>query len=160
MPDERRFQSQRAPIRPDRIRRIDRGGFVFIPNRFLHEGFLAALTQTERSLYFFLVVAGDRNGVSYYHYDRICSTLELSTDGYVEARNSLIVKDLLAFDGSRSQVLSLPSKPVVVTQPANETQAHFEHGAPVTAEQHIDVDRGDRATTGQQLRQILTTLGA
>ncbi len=159
MPDERRFQSQRAPIRPDRIRRIDRGGFVFIPNRFLHEGFLAALTQTERSLYFFLVVAGDRNGVSYYHYDRICSTLELSADAYVKARNSLIDKDLLAFDGTRFQVLSLPSKPVV-TQPANETQAHVEHGDHLTAAQHVDVECDDRATIGQQLRQILTTLGA
>src|SRR5690606_5797195 len=66
---------QRAPIRPERVRRTE-GGFAFIPNRFLHGGFFASLDHLERSLYLFLVLAGDRNGVSYYAYDKICATLE------------------------------------------------------------------------------------
>jgi hypothetical protein len=59
----------------------------------------------ERSLYLFLVLAGDRNGVSYYGYDRICSTLEITPDRFVAARNALIDMDLLATDGTRMQVL-------------------------------------------------------
>ena len=37
----------RHPIRPDRIRRIERG-FAAIPNRFLHWGFFVSLGQFER----------------------------------------------------------------------------------------------------------------
>ena len=62
-----------------RIRRID-GGFSFIPQRFLTDGFLACLQQPELLLYVFLVLAADRYGLSYYSYDRICSLIQLSTE--------------------------------------------------------------------------------
>lgn len=103
--------SRRPPIVAERVRTIN-GGFAFVPHRFLHDGFLASLGPDERSLYFLLVLAGDRNGVSFYRYDSICSTLECSLEAYIEARNGLIEKDLLAFDGTRFQVLSLPEKPI------------------------------------------------
>lgn len=94
---------------PDRIRKI-RGGFSFIPMRFYTGGFLESLTQKELLLYLFLVIVSDRNGLSYYSYDRICTTLEMDIDEYIEARNALITKDLLAFDGRVFQVLELPEK--------------------------------------------------
>jgi hypothetical protein len=97
---------------PNRLRRID-GGFSFIPHRFLTGGFLASLHQKEFLLYFFLVLASDRHGLSYYAYDSICSLLRISLDQYIEARNSLIDKDLIAFDGTLFQVLSLPDDPVL-----------------------------------------------
>lgn len=100
----------RPPIRPDRVRRIRRG-FATVPNRFLHDGFLASLSHIERSLYLFLVLAADRNGISYYGYDRICSILEITPDQFVQARNGLINLDLIATDGTRYQVLSLPESP-------------------------------------------------
>ena len=92
-----------------RIRRID-GGFSFIPHRFLTDGFLACLQQHELLLYLFLVLAADRYGLSYYSYDRICSLLQLSVDQYINARNGLLKKDLIAFDGTLFQVLELPQK--------------------------------------------------
>ena len=92
-----------------RIRRID-GGFSFIPHRFVLDGFLAALGQKELLLYLFLVVVSDRNGLSFYSYDSICTLLELNLDEYIAARDSLIKKDLLAFDGTLFQVLELPQK--------------------------------------------------
>src|SRR5262249_16137722 len=49
-------------------------------NEFSHRGFFAQLSHTERSLYFFLVLAADRNGVSFYAHDLICATLELTRD--------------------------------------------------------------------------------
>ena len=90
-----------------RIRRID-GGFSFIPHRFLTDGFVSALTPEQLLLYLFLVIAGDRNGLSFYGYDSICSLLTLSIDQYIQARDALIENDLIAFDGTLFQVLDLP----------------------------------------------------
>ena len=98
-------------LNPDRIRRID-GGFSFIPHRFLADGFLKSLSPPELLLYIFLVLAADRYGLSFYSYDRICSFLHLSVEQYIEARNGLIKKDLIAFDGTLFQVLELPATPI------------------------------------------------
>jgi hypothetical protein len=97
-------------LRPDRVRQI-KGGFSFIPHRFLSKGFLADLHQKEILLYLFLVLASDRNGLSFYSYDAICTLLELDLDQYINARNGLIDKDLIAFDGTIFQVLDLPANP-------------------------------------------------
>jgi hypothetical protein len=94
---------------PNRIRRIE-GGFSFIPHRFLTDGFLSSLHHNEILLYFFLILASDRYGLSFYSYDAMCSLLELSVDEYIEARDGLIKKDLIAFDGTLFQVLDLPAK--------------------------------------------------
>ena len=94
----------------ERVRRID-GGFSFIPHRFLTDGFLASLNQKELLLYLFLIVVSDRHGLSFYSYDTICSLLQLTLDQYIEARDGLIEKDLIAFDGTIFQVLELPSRP-------------------------------------------------
>jgi len=93
-----------------RVRHI-KGGFSFIPHRFLTDGFLAALSQRELLLYLFLVLASDRYGLSYYAYDKICSLLQFTVEDYIEARNSLLQKDLIAFDGTLYQVLDLPANP-------------------------------------------------
>jgi hypothetical protein len=94
----------------DRIRCID-GGFSFIPHRFLTDGFLKTLSQQQLLLYIFLVLAADRYGLSFYSYDRICSFLHMTLEQYTAARDGLIEKDLIAFDGTLFQVLSLPSRP-------------------------------------------------
>ena len=98
-------------LNASRIRRID-GGFSFVPHRFVTGGFLATLGQKELLLYFFLVTVSDRYGLSFYSYDAICSLLQLSLDEYVEARNGLIDRDLVGFDGTLFQVLELPLQPV------------------------------------------------
>jgi hypothetical protein len=103
----------RPPIAPGRLRRID-GSFAFIPHRFLRDGFLQSLTSDELRLYVMLVLAADRDGISFYSHRRLCSVLEMSTDAYLEARESLRRKDLIAADGVRVQVLSLPEQPVVI----------------------------------------------
>lgn len=97
-------------LNPHRVRGID-GGFSFIPHRFLADGFLASLDQGELLLYLFLILVSDRHGLSFYRYDSICSLLQMSLGQYIEARDGLIEKDLIAFDGTTFQVLDLPSKP-------------------------------------------------
>ena len=96
-------------LNPKRVRKIN-GGFSFIPHRFLSDGFLATLNPHELLLYFFLVLAGDRNGISFYSYDQICTLLQIHLERYIMARDNLIDKDLIAFDGTLFQVLELPLK--------------------------------------------------
>ncbi|MBW2736570.1 MAG: hypothetical protein JRH20_29635 [Deltaproteobacteria bacterium] len=84
-----------------------------MPNRFLLDGFFAELEHDELLLYLLLVLAGDRNGMSYYHYDKLCSLLEMPVERYLRARNNLMAMELLAFDGTRFQVLELPAEPAV-----------------------------------------------
>jgi len=125
-----RTQIGRTPIVGDRVRRIE-GGFCFIPHRFLQGGFFASLSQHELLLYFLLVLAGDHSGVSFYSCDAICALLLLKEHEYLVARNELIAKDLIAFDGKRFQVLSLPERPVS-TAKALRTEEDFEEKDPAT----------------------------
>ncbi len=101
---------KKHPINPQRARTIE-GSFAFIEHRFLRNGFFATLSHYELLLYVFLVLVADRNGLSYYSYDKICILLRISVDEYIFARDALIEKDLIAFDGYLFQVLSLPEKP-------------------------------------------------
>jgi len=122
----------RAPIVPERVRTIGSQSFAFLPHRFLRDGFFAALAPDELRLYVLLVLAADRRGLSFYHYDSICSLLEIPLESYLRARDALIAKDLIAFDGTRFQVLSLPDK------------SRFDNPAPlVTA---ADLEARDAAT--------------
>lgn len=123
---------ERKPIMPERLRRISDGTFGFIPHRFLRDGFFASLTSDELALYLFLVLAADRNGISYYTYDRICSVLEMQLERYLSTRNSLIDKDLIAFDGIRFQLLSLPPKPLQPHSRLLRTEVELEEHDPAT----------------------------
>ena len=122
---------------PQRVRQIN-GSFAFIEHRFVQNGFWEALSHQELLLYIFLVLVGDRNGLSYYSYDKICTLLKISLDEYLRARDALIAKDLIGFDGYLFQVLSLPDSPV---RPA---------GQPITDPEQMQ--RKDPAT----IRRIVT----
>jgi hypothetical protein len=86
--------------------------FAWVDRRFVFNGFLAALAPQENLLYFFLVLVADRDGLSFYNYDKICQLLQLDVDDYIQARNGLIDKQLIAFDGRQFQVLALPQTPI------------------------------------------------
>lgn len=124
------------PIVPERVRKID-GGFSFIPHRFVTHGFVSSLNQHELLLYFLLVLVGDRQGLSYYSQDRLCTMLRMTLDDFISARGSLIEKSLIAFDGFIFQVLSLPEKPFTVPPEPLRTQEDFENNDPLTIRQII-----------------------
>jgi hypothetical protein len=94
-------------LNPDRVRRI-KGGFSFIPHRFVTDGFLSSLSAPELLLYLFLVTVSDRYGLSFYSSRSICSLLHMTSENYQNARQGLIEKDLIDFDGTVFQVLELP----------------------------------------------------
>ena len=89
---------ERRPINPERVRKIT-GSFSFIEHRFLRDGFFQSLSEHDLLLYFFLILVGDRQGLSYYSYDKICMLPRITVDAYILARDALIQKDLIAFDG-------------------------------------------------------------
>jgi hypothetical protein len=121
----------KSPLCPERVRTIT-GSFAFLEHRFVRDGFWSSLSQHELLLYVFLVLVADRHGLSYYSFDKICVLLQLSLDDYLMARNALIQKDLIAFDGHLFQVLSLPPQPVL--QPARPLHSaqHMAQADPAT----------------------------
>lgn len=127
---------QKRVLKTQRIRKTT-GSFAFIEHRFLRDGFLASLTHLEMLLYLFLVLAADRHGLSFYGFESICSILKMDVDDYIEARNGLIQKDLVAFDGRLFQVLSLPASP----------------SPPRLLETLEDMERSDPATIRQIFNQ-------
>lgn len=122
---------EKTTLCPNRIRKIT-GSFAFVEHRFLREGFFQSLTHHELLLYLFLVLAGDRKGLSYYSYDKICTLLRISVDEYLPARNALIDKDLIAFDGRLFQVLSLPQHPSISPPKPLKTKGEMEKYDPAT----------------------------
>lgn len=127
---------EKSPLCPERIRKIT-GSFAFIEHRFIRDGFWSSLSQHELLLYVFLVLVADRNGLSYYSFDKLCALLQLSLDDYLLARNALIKKDLIVFEGHLFQVLSLPLTPV--RQPARPLHSapHMAQADPATIRQII-----------------------
>jgi len=123
---------QRTPIIPQRVRSTGGRGFAFVPHRFLREGFFASLLTDELLLYLLLVLTADRHGLSFYHADTLCSLLQLPHHRYLHARNSLIDKDLIAFDGTRFQVLSLPEQPLHRPVPPLRGKQDMESHDPAT----------------------------
>lgn len=108
-------------LKPDRVRKI-KGSFAFVEHRFLRDGFFENLTHNELLLYFFLTIVSNRSGVSWYGYDRICSIFRWMLEEYLDARDGLINKDLVAFDGYVFQVLDLPEKPIIEKAQIQKTQ--------------------------------------
>jgi hypothetical protein len=98
---------------PDRVRKIE-GSFSWIDHRFITGGFLRDLSTLEILLYFFLVAVSDRNGLSFYHDDRISSVLKIDLPALGKAREGLVRRSLLAYEFPLYQVLSLPSKPMAL----------------------------------------------
>ena len=99
-------------LNSSRIRKIE-GSFSWIDHRFITGGFIQDLSAVEILLYFFLVSVSDRNGLSFYHDDKICSVIKIALTSLGEARQGLISKSLLAYEHPIYQVLSLPPQPVI-----------------------------------------------
>ena len=103
-------------IDPERIRKID-GSFSWIDHRFISGRFIHDLSREEILIYLFLVAVSDRQGLSFYHDDRICSLLKIDLAALGEARQLLSERSLLAWRPPVYQVLSLPAQPVIPPSP-------------------------------------------
>ena len=98
-------------LSPDRVRKIE-GSFSWLDHRFVTGGFLRDLSTLEILLYLFLVAVSDRNGLSFYHDDRIATLLKIDLPALGQAKEGLIRRSLIAYDSPLYQVLSLTPKPI------------------------------------------------
>lgn len=101
----------------DCIRNIRQCTFGWVDHNFLHHGYLNRLSQEELLLYYFLITVADRNGVSFYDYERICQFRKMTVDDFIRARDRLCERSLLAYHEGVFQVLALPEKPRLVPSP-------------------------------------------
>jgi hypothetical protein len=83
---------------PKKIRAI-RGSFAWIDHRLMRNGFIGVMTHTDVVLYLFLIVAADKNGVSFYRKEKICDMLSLDYNQFEIAKDRLIDMKLIAFEG-------------------------------------------------------------
>lgn len=112
-------------LRPERIRKIE-GSFSWIDHRFITGGFLLDLSTLEILLYLFLVAVSDRNGISFYHDDRIASLLKIDLSSLGKARAGLVPRSLLAYEPPLYQILSLPPEPIPLPSREERTKRELE----------------------------------
>jgi hypothetical protein len=97
----------KRPIFPDRIRKIT-GSFSWLDHRLISGYYLQQMTRFEIPLYFFLVLVGDKQGLSFYSDASICELLKMESIEYYRARERLMDRSLIAYNNGLFQVLQLP----------------------------------------------------
>jgi len=108
---------------PQRVRKIEKS-FAWIDHRLLRSGYLSVMGHHDQSLYLFLALAADRNGVSFYRKEKICDLLGLDFQAFEVARDRLIELGLIAFEPYSAltpngfhQVLPVDRRPEEFTRP-------------------------------------------
>jgi len=101
---------------PQKIRKIE-NSFAWIDHRLVRNGYLQVMTHDDMVLYLFLVLASDRNGVSFYRKEKICDAVSLDFSQFEIAKDRLINMKLIAFESYSAlspngyyQVLPIESK--------------------------------------------------
>jgi len=97
--------TDRAPVDPARVRKLPRH-FAWADHRL--RNLLGELTLEETVLLFFLVLAADRNGCSYWSDATVAKKLRLREGLVVSARAGLIARGLVAYRYPLYQLLPLP----------------------------------------------------
>lgn len=106
-------------LRPDRIRKVP-ASFAWIDHQLRSSGFLQRMSSDEVSLYLFLALAADKQGLSCWRLDRIeRELLCVDVPALREAREGLVRLDLLAYrpwfkgarDGSYQLLSVVPPAP-------------------------------------------------
>jgi hypothetical protein len=82
--------------------------FSWLDHQLLSAGYLERLSAREQLLYFFLVLVGDAQGISYYSLSTISRHLKIAPERIKEARTALTEQSLIAFEEPLYQVLALP----------------------------------------------------
>ncbi len=84
-------------------------GWSWIDRRFLPE-YAPCLGRDAVLLYFFLVAVSDKAGLSYWGDTAIAANLRMAQAEVADARDELLLRDLIAYEEPLYQVLSLPEK--------------------------------------------------
>ncbi len=93
-------------ICPERRRRLPRS-FSWLDHRLARSGHLKKCSSDALTLYLFLVIVGDADGLSYYSDASMCALLPLTKETLSAARKDLINVSLIAYEAPLYQVLGL-----------------------------------------------------
>jgi hypothetical protein len=83
---------------PKNIRKI-KSSFAWINHHLMRNGFLEIMTHQDMALYLFLILAADKNGVSFYRKEKICQAVSLDYSQFEIAKDRLVNMNLIAFEG-------------------------------------------------------------
>jgi hypothetical protein len=92
---------------PARLRRPPATGWSWLDRRFVREH-AAHLSRDAVLLYFFLCTVADKHGLSFYGDGTLAALLRMSAPALIQARDELLIRDLIAHQVRFTQVLSLP----------------------------------------------------
>lgn len=107
---------------PVRMRKLPRS-YSWVDHRLMRDRFLHTLDVYEAALYFFLVLVGDHQGLSYYSDGTACRALSMEYEHLHRSRLDLIRKSLIAYEPPLYQVLELPDGPVQLYTPSRSGNA-------------------------------------
>ncbi len=96
----------KAPFVRDRIRSIG-AGFGWVDHRLVREHYVERCSHGALSLYLFLAVVCDGDGVSWWSERSLSSRLGMDVDRLRQARAELEAADLIAYEAPVWQVLQL-----------------------------------------------------
>ena len=82
---------------PQKVRKIE-NSFAWIDHRLMRNGFFEVMAHQDLVLYMFLILAADRNGVSFYRKEKICDAVSLDFSQFEIAKDRLINMKLIAFE--------------------------------------------------------------
>ena len=105
-----------------RLRRLP-ASYSWVDHRLMRGGFLQELSIEEIGLYFFLVLVGDNQGLSYYGDKTVCTSLSIEYEDLYQARIQLVRHDLIAYAPPLYQVLELPASPIQQYTPSRHGAA-------------------------------------
>jgi hypothetical protein len=94
-------------LRPDRLRQVP-AQFSWIDQRLVRENFLRHADPAAWALYLVLVTVADAQGLSYYSDASLSRLLKLDLLQLAQARQQLVVADLVVYQKPLTQVLALP----------------------------------------------------
>ena len=89
-----------------RVRRPPATGWSWVDRRFVREH-MAYLSREATLLYFILCAVADKHGMSFYADGTLAVMLHVPLSSFVQARDELLARDLIAHEMRFTQVLSL-----------------------------------------------------
>ena len=114
---------QKQPLSLAQLRQTPRQ-FSWVDQRLVRERYIDRLSHPACALYLFLLTVADAQGLSYYAEPTLCQRLSMSPAALRQARQDLIVHQLVAYRRPLYQVLALDANPAQAAEsPADDEES-------------------------------------
>lgn len=114
-------------LQPERLRQVPEQ-FSWIDQALVQRHLIDRCDARAATLYLFLVIVADADGLSYYGEPTLARRLHLSPAEFIAARQQLIDIDLIAYQAPLYQVLAIPGTVARPATSAPEPQTRSSNG--------------------------------